>query len=262
MQPDSFDLALPGAVLHGEARGERPATIFLHGFGGSLEDWQPVWDRLPDSMAAIRYDLRGFGRSRAEPEPFSHADDLLALLDARGIARANLVGLSMGGSVAVQFALNHPERVNRLVLIGPDLMGWDWSDDWRARWRAIVTQARCGNMDTARQLWAEHPLFETTRNGPAASLLLASISRYSGREWVADHQRPVLPDVDRLPLLAPPTLLLSGIRDLPDFRLIADLLAGAATSVRRVDFDDCGHLLTLEAPERCARAIADFLALS
>lgn len=262
MSPDSFDLALPGAVLHGEARGEQPSAIFLHGFGGSLEDWQPVWDRLPASLAAVRYDLRGFGRSRAQPGPFSHAEDLLALLDARGIARADLVGLSMGGSIAVRFALDHPERVNRLVLISPGLMGWDWSDEWRARWRAITARARAGEMDAARGLWAEHTLFDTVRDGPAASLLLASISRYSGREWIADHQRPVLPDVDRLPLLMPPTLLLSGNRDMPDFRLIADLVSGAAPSVERIDFADCGHLLTLEAPERCAGAVAAFLARS
>lgn len=261
MTEQGREWAVPGATLRGRMRGAAPTAVFLHGFGGSQEDWEPIWQALPTAIEAIRYDLRGFGESRAEDEgPFSHADDLLALLDNEGIGRADLIGMSMGGSVAVGFALDHPGRVRRLVLVSPGLMGWDWSEEWRALWRAITASARAGDIEGARALWAAHPLFATVRGRPdALAALYGSIARYSGAEWIVDRQRPSLPDVERLPLLSCPTLLLSGALDMPDFRLIGDLIEGSAADVRRVDVAGCGHMLTLEAVEICAEAIGVFL---
>ncbi|MCE7798556.1 alpha/beta hydrolase [Sphingobium sufflavum] len=262
MPPETLHWSLPDATLVSDVRGDNPDTLFLHGFGGSRSDWDPVWTHLDPALSILRHDLRGFGQSDAHGDtPFSHADDLLALLDAQDIARANLVGISMGGGIALQFALDHPDRVRRLILISPGLMGWDWSDDWRIQWRAMTSLAREGDWDGARQLWFDHPLFVTTRAKPQASAWLsASIARYSGAEWIADHQRPVLPDVERLHLLATPTLLLTGEHDLPDFRLIADLIMGSAPHVERIDLTGFGHMLTLETPAACAQAITSFLA--
>ncbi|HEX7852412.1 MAG TPA: alpha/beta hydrolase [Sphingobium sp.] len=252
---------LPGLDLHGEARGSNPSAIFLHGFGGCMLDWDSLWTHLDPALAAIRYDLRDFGQSSAhDARPFSHSDDLLALIDAQGIARADLIGISMGGAVAANFALDHPDRVRRLTLISPLLLAWDWSQNWRDLWQAITDRARSDDMEGARRLWAAHPLFATAHTKPeAAAALIEGIARYSGAQWIADHQRPSLPDIDRLPMLSCPTLLLSGEHDLPDFRLIADLVEGCARDVRRIDFQGCGHMLTLEAPKACAKAIGGFL---
>lgn len=255
-----FTLRLADAELHGESRAPNPPAVFLHGFGGDLHGWDGVWDRLNGSLDAIRYDLRGFGSSRALSQaPFSHGDDLLALLDAAGIERADLIGVSMGGSVAVQFALDHPDRMHRLILISPGLMGWEWSEAWKTLWRQITGHARAGRMDEARALWLAHPLFETTRRTAAAPILAQSIARYSGAQWIADHEQACLPDLDRLPDLRTPTLLLTGAHDLPDFRLIADLIAGSGQDVTRIDLPDCGHMLPLEAPDACSAAISRFL---
>lgn len=252
---------LPGVDIYGEVRGASPSTLFVHGFGGSLTDWDHVWDQLPGGMGAIRYDLRDFGQSRAhEAARFSHSDDLLALVDAQELKTVDLVGVSMGGGIALNFALDHPERIRRIALVSPLLLAWEWSQPWLDEWQTIAGKARMGDMEEARRLWAAHPLFTTTRADPeAGALLLASIERYSGAQWVADHQRPTLPDLDRLPLLDCPILLLGGARDLPDFRLMADMIEGCVKDVQRVEFPDCGHMLTLEAPRSCAEAIAAFL---
>ena len=257
----SFRCDLGAVILAGEARGDDPDTVFIHGFADDLHGWDAVWAALGNDFPALRYDLRGFGGSLvAAPCPFSHGDDLIALLDARGIAQADLVGVSMGGSIALQCALDHPERVGRLVLISPDLMGWDWSEEWRALWQPITLQARAGNMDAAKRLWLDHPLFASVRGGRGEAALQAAVARYSGAEWVQDWQRDVMPDVERLPLLQVPTLLLTGERDMADFRLIADLIAGASSLVERIDVAECGHMLSWEAPELCAAAIRAFLA--
>ncbi|MFT3967056.1 MAG: alpha/beta fold hydrolase [Sphingobium sp.] len=253
--------SLPGVDLHGEARGNAPSAIFLHGFGGSCADWHGIWSRLDPAIPVLGYDLRDFGRSRAhDAAPFAHADDLLALLDREGIERADLIGMSMGGSVAARFALDHPDRTGRLVLISTGLIGWDWSEQWRGLWRPMQALARAGDREGAKALWAAHPLFATTRDGGAAErLLLEGIARYPGDQWIADHQHPSLPDVERLVRLACPTLVLSGTLDLPDFRLIADLIEGCVPDVRRVDIEGRGHMLPLEAPGACADIIGSFL---
>lgn len=234
--------------------------IFVHGFGGSRHDWQPVVDALPATLPLVTFDQRGFGQSAGEPGvPFSHADDLLALLDALAVDQADLCGISLGGATVLNFALSHPQRVRRLILVSPLMVGWSWSDDWIERWKAIGRKARAGDLDAARELWWQHPLFASARSCPNASLLRASIMAFHGRQWVQDDQRPELPETERLHTLAPCTLLMTGALDTPDFRLIAEVIAASSAQVERIDFADAGHLLNLEKPGELAAQIARFV---
>lgn len=235
--------------------------MFLHGFAGDLHTWDGVWDALGQKVAALRYDLRGFGRSSpAPPIPFAHADDLRALLDATAIEQCDLIGVSMGGSVALNFTLDHPERVRSLTLISPGLVGWEWSDSWLKLWQPIVSCARRGALDEARRLWWEHPLFSTTRKLDVGSRLHESIMRFAGTQWIgSDHHRRMPPDVERLHSLRTRTLLLTGGRDLEDFRLIADLIEANATDLQRSDDPLLGHLVHLEDPQGCADKILSFI---
>jgi 2-succinyl-6-hydroxy-2,4-cyclohexadiene-1-carboxylate synthase len=255
---------VPGGTLAGERRrkgiGARP-LVLVHGFGGSRRDWDAVVERLDPALGVVCYDQRGFGSSSAAPgATFSHAADLIALLDALDIDQADLCGLSMGGATVLGAALHAPERVGKLVLVSPMLAGWSWSTGWIARWKAIGRAAREGEIDRARALWWEHPLFATVRDGPRAAILKQAIDAFAGRQWVQDDQRDEWPMVERLHQITAPTLLLTGALDLPDFRLMADLVAGALPDVRRVDDPTAGHLLNLERPAQVAAAISTFVA--
>ena len=255
-----FTLDLAGVRLSGATRGPSPQAVLLHGFGGSGADWDRVWAELPANLPVLRYDQRGFGGSAARTsEPYSHTADLLALLDARGIPRADLVGLSQGGAVALHFALEHPERVRRLVLVSPALTGWQWSDEWKAHWRAASAAARGGDMAEARRRWATHPMFAEAMAGPEAGELIAAITAFSGQQWLSDPALPEVSDVDRLGQLTAPTLLLSGERDFADFHGIAALLQAGIPDLRTVSFPTAGHMLNLEAPAAVAREIATHL---
>jgi Predicted hydrolases or acyltransferases (alpha/beta hydrolase superfamily) len=256
-----FCIDLGRASLVGTQRpGIGTPLVLIHGFGGSQHDWDAVVRALPPELATIAYDQRGFGGSCNEPGlPFSHTDDLLALLDALHVEQADLCGISLGGGTALSFALSYPERVRRLVLISPLMVGWSWTSDWIERWKQIGRAARSGDMATARELWWQHPLFETTRASAAASRLRAAIDAFHGRQWVQDDQRPESPDLDRITRLGAPTLLLTGGRDIEDFRQIADVIAGAGRDVTRIDHREAGHLLPLEIPGPIAEQIAAFL---
>lgn len=261
MSAGAFAIAVEGATLVGERRGgDGVPLVLVHGFGGSRHDWLPVIDALPADLAVIAYDQRGFGESVAEQgAAFSHGNDLVALLDALELPRVDLCGLSLGGATVIAAALAASDRVRRLALVSPMLAGWSWTDAWVERWKAIGRAARSGDMALARALWWDHPLFAPVRTTAHAELLHRSIAVFAGRQWIEDDQRPAMPMVDDLHRLTLPTLLLTGALDLPDFRLMADLVAGAAPSVTRIDYQGAGHMLPLERTGAVSAAIADFL---
>ena len=257
----NYSVSISNAEIHLQQRGVEPDIVFVHGFGGDLSTWDDLWALLPTTYPALRYDLRGFGQSVSRSEtPFSHTDDLLSLLDALNIEQTNVVGVSQGGAISLNFSLNYPDRVKKLVLISPAMVAWEWSKGWKAKWRSIVEQARSGALDQAKTLWWQHPLFATTRESPASQQLYDAIMSFSGDQWIADHQRPELPEVDRIFQLSMPTLLLTGDRDLEDFKLIADLLEACVPDITRIAFPDNGHMLHLEVPGACVDHIVRFLA--
>ena len=252
-------LDLPGLRLHLEEQGQGPSLVLVHGFGGSLHSWDRLAPLLVPGRHVLRFDLRDFGESRADSAAaFTHASDLAALLEARSIARCDLAGVSLGGGVALGFALDHPDKVRRLVLISPQISGWEWSAPWRAAWARITRAAHAGRMDEARLLWAAHPLF-AAMPAVATAALNDEIGRFAGRQWVRDNHAEVLPDIERLHTLRVPTLLLTGERDMAEFRLMADIIAASSEHVRRADIPGAGHMLHLERPEECARHIEAFL---
>jgi 3-oxoadipate enol-lactonase len=104
-------------VLDNEGGG--PWLTFIHQLGGDLSIWDQLAGYFRDDFTVLRYDVRGHGASGVPRSSFSIKDlagDLAALLDALGAARTHLVGMSMGGMIAQQFALDHPERIATLTL--------------------------------------------------------------------------------------------------------------------------------------------------
>ena len=123
--PSAFP-EVAGLRLHVRDTGPRDAhsVIMLHGLGSSLHTWEPWAEALSDRYRVIRYDLPGFGLTGADPTgDYSDARAeavLAALMDRLGVRKASLIGNSMGGKLAWQFAADHPDRVDKLVLISPD----------------------------------------------------------------------------------------------------------------------------------------------
>jgi len=125
-RPPSVFVDALGVRVHVRDTGPRgaPAVVLLHGFASSLQTWDDWARDLERDHRVIRYDMPGFGLTGADPSgDYTDARAmavLLALLDRLGVARASLIGHSMGGRIAWSFASLHPERVDRLVLVSPD----------------------------------------------------------------------------------------------------------------------------------------------
>jgi 3-oxoadipate enol-lactonase len=147
--------------LHWEAAGDGPPVVLIHAGICDSRMWDPQWESFPRAHRTVRYDLRGYGRSPLEPVSYSHARDLIGLLGKLGIDRASLVGVSVGGRVAIEVCLARPDLVDALVLVGSGLPGHQWSDEVTRAWEAEEAAFERGDLDEAVELslrlWVDGP---------------------------------------------------------------------------------------------------------
>lgn len=226
--------------------------------------WKPQVDALSHHARVICYDMRGFGQSPPPDGIYRQTDDLAAVLDTHDIRRAHIVGLSMGGGVALDFAILHPERVERLVLMDAAAGGHRWSNDWDDSVKAIWAKGRRGHLDEARRMWQEHDLFKHAFANPeSADPLRCIITEYSGWHW--HHRDPSNgmdpPALDRLDEVTAPTLILLGEHDLPDFHAIAARLEAGIAGAHLVVVPAVGHMVNMEAPDDVNRELLAFLGM-
>jgi pimeloyl-ACP methyl ester carboxylesterase len=211
--------------------------------------WDPQWRVLQREFRAIRYDVRGFGDSTLPLGPYSHSGDLLELLGFLDARPAHVVGLSMGGQLALRFALEHPDAVRSLALIDAALPGYRWSEAWRGRMSEIQNAAKNGEVQEAKRLWLTHALFAPLQRDPQlATALAAMVERYSAWHWHnADPVRKPAA-ATALTAVSPRTLVIVGELDLPDFHCIAGQLAAEIPRATLHTIADAGHMANMEAP--------------
>jgi pimeloyl-ACP methyl ester carboxylesterase len=241
-----------GGWLQYALAGDGVPVVFIHGFGLDFGMWDPQWPPFSARYRAIRYDLRGYGGSSLPDGPYSHVDDLLALIDHLDARPVHLVGLSLGGRVALRVAAQAPEAVRSLTLADAAMDGHLWSGDWLQRWRKMTDAAKRGDLRDAKQQWRDHILFEPAHRSPEVALALKlMIDRYSG--WHLGHPDPgISPDrtvAKTLSRISIPTLVMVGERDLPDFQQIAQHLATEMPNAALRVIAGSGHMCNLEAPQ-------------
>ena len=240
-------------MLHFQESGKpgEPALL-IHGIALDSRMWEPQLPCLERHRRVIRCDLRGYGRSPLPHGPYAHHEDLRGLLDHLHVARADLVGLSFGAAVAIDFALQFPERVSSLALLDPSLGGWKFDPVIEEAWRV----GRREGIEAARKVWLEGPLFAHSRE-----LVRPMVDAYSGWHWV--NKDPVVrlkpPPRERLRELRAPTLVIAGALDHPDFLEIARTLAGEIRGARLELVPGAGHMSNLEAPGAVSDLLLRFL---
>ncbi|MGY1740550.1 MULTISPECIES: alpha/beta fold hydrolase [unclassified Blastococcus] len=254
---------LPGGlrldtVEGGDATG--PPVVLVHGWPDSWFSWSRVLEHLDPRLRAIAYSQRGFGAS-GRPAAGGYAldrfaDDLVALCDALGVRRAHLVGHSFGSFVVRRAAELHPDRVDRLVLIGSaDRMG-----------EALVEEVRTAIADLPDEVpeGFAREFAASTVHRPVApgffDALVAESRRAPG--WVYRESWEGLvrsDDRDRLGAVRAPTLVLWGDRDALFDRGQQDRLLAALPDARLRVYPDTGHCPNWERPEDVAADVSAFL---
>ena len=245
-----------GARLWYDEAGSGPAVLLLHGGLGDSGLWEPVVPFLAERFRTIRSDLRFFGRSVGPAVPWSWQDDALGVLDELGIERAALVGLSLGGKLALDIALAHPERLWAVVGVAPGLGGHDgaaYTEEHEARYEAAEDKVEA-MMEIDFEVWAPLGADERIRK-----LWRATPDANPLPDGVEPLDPPGAPAKERLGELAVPTLVVTAAHDPAGFREIGPLVASAAPDARHVELDS-DHYLTLREPELLSRVLLEFLA--
>ena len=259
-----------GVPLYYEVTGEGPPLVLVHGFACGLRMWDPQVKALARAWRVVTYDVRGHGISEAPADGAAYSQpisvaDLRALLEHLKIRRAAVGGLSMGGNIALHFALTHPEMVTALVVADTGA-GSDDAADWAATVHALADTLERDGLEAFADEALASPLFgRYAAQGPAAerfirSCLVTHRARglaHTGRE-VLTRRPSIYSLAPRLRTLAVPTLLIVGEHDercVKVHRFMADTIPGAL----HVVIPSAGHLTNLEAPDAFNRAVARFL---
>jgi len=266
MTPSRF-VEVEGGRLFYEVAGEGPGVVFVHPGLWDSRTWHGHFERFAERYRVARYDLRGYGRSsRLQPgRPYSHVDDLVAVMDAVGMEVAALVGCSMGGAVEIDVALEHPERVTALVLASSDLSGFeDLTPDEEAEWAALQAPVgkavAAGELERAEELrmriWA--PL---GTDDPAGARI-RQIAFDNLHELTMDESGAITldpPAIDRLEQIHAPTLVLPADHDPLWLRRASRLLAERIPAARVVEIPETDHVLNMRRPAEFDDAVLAFL---
>jgi len=253
-----------GIDLYYEQHGAGSDVLLIMGLGAHAGDWARQVPALARHFRVTVFDNRGCGRSSAPDEPYSirqMADDAVALMDALDMARAHVVGSSMGGEIAQELAISYPERVDRLVLIATSAGGY-WARIIPADRRAVgLPRIVPGLRELARQLRRRLQAVGARRAGPAWQPPAPPPPPAHGLR----RQREATAAFDahgRLSRISAPTLVIAGARDREVPLAAAEELARGIPGARLVVLRGAGHLMHYERADEVNRLLLDFLRAS
>lgn len=246
-RPDGVTLAFQ---VH-NPRGLGLPVLLTHGFGATAGMWEPNIDALSADRPVIVWDLRGHGSSDAPEDMARYSEqisvaDMAAILDAAGVDRAVLGGMSLGGYLSLAFHLVHPQRVAALVLVdtGPGYRNDQARDKWNAWVERRAQQLERGEMPADLSAELKQAVHEHPEGLPRAA-----------RGVMAQKDARVITSLDST---AVPTLVVVGADD-TDFLAPADYMHRKIRNSRKVVIDNAGHAANMDQPDAFNAAVCELL---
>lgn len=261
---------VPAARLAYDTAGDpsHPALLFVHAGIATRAMWDPQFADLARDHFVVRYDTRGFGESPGDDVEFADRHDVLAVLDAAGVARATLVGCSRGGRIALDATLDAPERVTGLVMIGSSPGGQDdgvLTDREQQMVDAMEAAEEAGDYEEMVRIevafWDLGPTRDVDDVDPAFLERAIELNVGAAHWDFAGLDRPLDPAaVDRLGEVAVPALVVVGDHDNSEVLAGYDLLMAGLAHAEGFRFADSAHLPSVEHPARFTARLREFLA--
>src|SRR5690349_3573689 len=257
-----------GGKLYYETNGVGPALVLIH--AGFLDSrmWDSQFHSYSKNYKTIRYDVRGYGRSDVAKAKFSDHKDLDALLSHQNVARATIIGVSNGGRIALDFAVEYPERVESLILVSPGASGYKASGPEEERlWNEFDKQMK--------------PQEDAVREGRAADAVEMDVNAWASAQTPDKRERirqiamdnfhaqvenpwklqipPEPRTFHRLSQISIPTLVIIGDRDIPPQILLSDNIHSHIPGSRRVLIPGADHIVNMSKPDEFNRTVLEFL---
>lgn len=259
------ELTINGVALAYDETGSGPPLLLLHAGIADRRMWDDTLPRLAQSFRVIRCDLRGFGDTPLPDGPFVYASDLAELLEALDATPANVIGVSMGGHVALDLAIARPELVERLVLVGSGIDGWEHDAGLKAAWQEEGEAFERGDLDEASwvnvRTWLDGPTRDASDVDGTLRRRVFEMQRraldYENEAaeggWLTPSRRERLGDV------AAPTLVTVGELDQSGFVAIGRLLAAEIPGASFALLRGVAHVPPMEDPDGFSRVVLPFL---
>lgn len=267
-QTKSGYLPVENGELYYEVTGAGHPLVLIHAGVADHRMWDEQVVAFAPHYRVIRYDTRGFGRTRTQAGSFSNRQDVLDLLNHLDAERAYVLGLSRGGQIAIDFTVEHPERVAALIPVAAGLSGFT---DYTPTQDEIELEERMEEAQKAQDwerlaemeicLWGDGPNQPEGRASKAVrDKMRTMILDTYHNQTVEGHPRLLDPPAnDRLDTIHVPTLIMIGDLDERACIVMADRMAEGIKGARKVVFPGVAHMVNMERPEEFNRLVLDFL---
>lgn len=261
-----MEIELNGARIHYTRSGAGYPVVFLHAGVADSRMWEPQAAGLGTHFDVIAPDMRGYGKSELPATSWSPVADVLALMDALRIREApHVVGCSIGGGVAIDFALSHPDRVSKLVLVGAGVSGQPYDDKYDELFAEVTAAEATKDLDALNnaemKLWLVGPGRAAGQVDQKLRDLFLDMNGIALKSDFANAPTKKLepPAYGRLAEIKARTLVIVGDEDVSEIRDTTDLLASKIPGARKAVIHDAAHLPNLEHPKEFNRLLLDFL---
>ena len=239
-----------------DVRGSGPVVVLLTGSNLDRRMWAREAEWLSKDHTVVRYDLRAHGESDTATKEFSHLADLIAVLDALKIEKATLIGLSAGAFVALDAALDIPNRVERMVLAGPGVTGYTGKVPPSFP-PEMFTAIQAKDYRRVSEILLQSPVFTVA---PESQALVRQMVTENERLWTVDRKlmKAQPPTYGRLEQVRVPTLVVIGEKDVYQ-QDHAELIAARVPGARLVRIPGGTHIVNLSSPKEFDAAVRAFL---
>jgi pimeloyl-ACP methyl ester carboxylesterase len=247
--------------LYYEVQGKGEPLVLIHSGGFDSRMWDDQVEAFSE-YKVICFDVRGHGKSKAPTKPYAEQEDLHQLLKFLKIERAHVLGLSLGGRIAIDFAIAHPKMVASLIAVAPGLSGYPYSAQDSLEYIKVVYAIKKEDGSPAGEVWLKSPYNTPAMENSSVAEKLRPIAVENSKSWLINplFALPIFPPAaQRISEVQAPTLLVRGDQDVPTITKIVDLLAEGIPNAQKVVIPGAGHVVNMEKPEDFNRAVLDFL---
>lgn len=242
-----------------ETAGEGDVLVFLHDGLVHREIWDEQFSFFSKKYKVVRYDRRSYGKSSAASGAYSNLEDLDSLFTHLNVDKACLLAMSSGGALAIDFALQYPEKVRSLVLVGAVVGGFPYTQHFYSRGGHLPADLKTFE-DRILYYAAKDPYEIFRENKDAEKKVVGFVKSFPRKEHGSAARAPTpKPAYKRLDEIRVPTLILVGEFDIPDVHAHAGVIQAGIANSKRDIIPKSGHLIPIEQPERFNDAVEKFL---
>lgn len=259
---------IDGAQIYYETTGEGIPFVMIHAGVADSRQWNNEFTFFAQSYQVVRYDMRGYGNSEPVEGEFSHMGDLVGILNALNIPEPMIMmGCSMGGGLAMDFALAHPARIKALIMVGSAPSGLNLDVPTSPKFAEAEKAFEAGDLDKVAeietQIWFDGSGRTPQQVNQDMRRLLYEMNR-KALEHESKNLGKRLPNaeaqaMDRLAELNIPILIVVGTHDTPYILAAADYMLEKIPAARKAEIDDAAHLPNMDQPLEFQEIVNTFL---